>query len=110
MSDESGVPPALVAFDVVIDQLRYQLGGMAARLKLGNPDVAFEVVEMEVELQVAVQRAGEGGVKFGFQVIEVGSKYTRSDVVTQKVKLKLKPFDPKSKGNLNINSEMVEPE
>jgi acetate kinase len=109
MSDENGVPPALVAFDVVIDQLRDQLGGMAARLKHGAPDVAFEVLEMEVELQVAVQRAGEGGVKFGFQVIEVGSKYTRSDVITQKVKLKLKPFDPKSKGKLDVSTNTTEP-
>jgi hypothetical protein len=110
MSQANEVPAELIAFDDVIEQLRDKLGGMAAALKKSGHDVAFAVEEVEVELQVAVQRAAEGGAKASLYVVEFSTKGARTDVVTQKVKLKLKPFDRKSKGKLDINSEMVEPE
>ena len=98
MSKANEVPAELIAFDDVIEQLRDKLGGMAAALRSSNHDVAFAVEEVEVELQVAVQRAAEGGAKASLYVVEFSTKGARTDVVTQKVKLKLKPerHDPKA--------------
>ena len=94
----SDVPEGLVDFDGVIEQLRMKLGGMAAALQKSGHDVAFAVEEVEVELQVAVQRAAEGGAKASLYVVEFSTTGARTDVVTQKVKLKLKPEwrDPKA--------------
>ncbi len=92
------VPDKLVSFDEVIDRLRDELGAMSVKLALSNHDTAFTVEEVEVELQVAVQRSGELGGKLSLHVFEIGTKGTYSDVSTQKVKLKLKPVrhDPKA--------------
>jgi hypothetical protein len=72
----------------VLIKLREQLG--LARAEGANKGTRFRLEDIEVELNVAVtdEGAAKGGVKFW--VIDAGVDVKTSQVVTQKIKLKMK--------------------
>ena len=73
----------------VVDQLRTELHELTKSVK--GQELYFLVDNVEVELQVAVTKGGEGGVTAKFWVLEVGGKGTYESTTTQTVKLTLKP-------------------
>ena len=56
-----------------------------------DEDLLFEVMSVELEFQVAVTKAAEGGGKFNFWVLEGGGKASLERASTQKVRLVLEP-------------------
>jgi hypothetical protein len=101
----AGVTEELVTMDAVIDAVRVELAAMARKLAdEPTSNMVFEVLEVEVELQVVVSTAtkvtgtAKGGIELnvlGFGGGEVAGTLTAehgwSRAATQKVKLKLKP-------------------
>lgn len=84
-----------IKLEDVVDDLREKLAGMAERARTGEHAVLFDVEGVEIELKVAVEKAGKVGGKasFKFWVIdaELGAEGTLSKSQTQTIKLKLKP-------------------
>ena len=74
----------------VVDQLRKEL--LAAQSKIQGSDLKFEVLDIEVELQVVTTKSGGGGVKF---FVEAAGSISKAQ--TQKLKFKLKPVDHEGK-------------
>ena len=72
-------------------------------------ELYFTVEDVEVELQVAVTKGGEGGVTAKFWVLEVGGKGTHEAATTQTIKLKLKPRMANSSEPVPIGREPSKP-
>jgi hypothetical protein len=108
----AGVTEELVTLDSVVDALRIELSAMARKLRdeATADTLAFEVLEVEIELQVVASTAtkGTGTVKGGLELKVLGFgggdvggtlavEHGWSRAATQKVKLKLKPKASRSK-------------
>ena len=53
----------------------------------------FQIPEVELELEVAVTSGAEGGGGVKFWVLNADAKTTREQILTQTIRLKLKPTD-----------------
>ena len=73
----------------VIKQLRSELTTAA---KDGDgEDIRFTVEDIELELDITVENQKEGNVGAKFYVLTSSYKGSKKDIITQKIKLKLKP-------------------
>jgi Trypsin-co-occurring domain 2 len=72
-----------------IEALRIELSESV--LVSEGKEVRFEVGEIEIEFQVAVEQTteGKGGIKFW--VVELGGSVAQKDSKTHKIKIPLKP-------------------
>ncbi|MCB1777223.1 MAG: hypothetical protein KDI50_07295 [Candidatus Competibacteraceae bacterium] len=82
----------------VVDQLRKEL--LTAQSKIRGSDLKFEVIDIEVELQVVTTKSGGGGVKF---VVEAAGSISKAQ--TQKLKFKLKPVGPDGKKEVLVSDQ-----
>jgi hypothetical protein len=73
----------------VIGELRREL--QAAMNDGEGEQLRFELGPVELEATVAVEKAGGGGAKVRFWVIELGGDAKASEVSTHHVKLSLQP-------------------
>lgn len=73
----------------VIEDLRREL--IAAVRQGENEPVRFRLRPVEIELQVAVERAAEGEAGAKFWVLNFGGKASASNTVTHTIKLSLEP-------------------
>ena len=73
----------------VIGELRRELQ-QAMRAGEGEP-LRFELGPVELEATVAVEKAGGGGAKVRFWVLELGGDAKASQTSTQRIKLALQP-------------------
>ena len=87
----------------VVDQLRTELHELTKSVK--GQELYFTVDNVEVELQVAVTKGGEGGVTAKFWVLEVGGKGTYESATTQTIKLTLKPRSASTGATVDISRE-----
>ncbi len=71
----------------MLGQLREEL--LTAKNKIQGSDLKFEVLDIEIELQIVTTKSGTGGIKF---FVEAGGNVSQAQ--TQKLKLKLKPVGP----------------
>ena len=87
---DSGIP-----LSTLIAELRRELA--EAKEQGQGHEFKLQVEEAEIELQVAITSTDDisGGVKFW--VVNAEAKEQFSDAITQKIKLKLTPFDAKGK-------------
>lgn len=69
----------------------------------------FEVGEMELEFQIAVERVKEGSGGIRFWVVELGGKGSKASTVTHTVKIPLKPVTSDRKPVLTGSSTAPEP-
>lgn len=80
----------------VIEQLRKELGELAATA--GGEKLQFKVDSVEVELKVGVKNEGGVNGKAKFWVLELGADAKHAAEQTQTIKLKLTPKHRGSKG------------
>ncbi len=73
----------------MIKGLRAQLA--EAQAEGEGKDIRFTVEDVELELQIAAEKGKDGSLGAKFYVFTSQFKATEKDVVTQKLKLKLKP-------------------
>ena len=82
----------------VVDQLRKEL--LAAQSKIQGSDLKFEVLDIEVELQVVTTKVVGGGFKF---YVEVAGSTSKAQ--TQKLKFKLKPVGSDGKKEVLVSDQ-----
>jgi len=82
-----------MAKDLELSQLIKSLRAELARAQEQGRDesVRFLVEDVELELEVAAEEHAEGGIAAKFYVLTSQFKASKKDVVTQKLRLKLKP-------------------
>jgi hypothetical protein len=73
----------------MIKSLREEL--IAAQEEGEGETVRFTVEDVELELDIAAEENMEGGMAAKFYVLTSQFKANKKDVVTQKIKIKLKP-------------------
>lgn len=73
----------------LVAQLRAELD--EARRAGANEDLRFELGPVELEVSVAVTRAGEAGAKIRFWVVEFGAEGSVSSASSHRFKLTLQP-------------------
>lgn len=79
----------------MIKSLRQEL--IEAQRAGKDEKLRFTVEDVELDLDVVMEAEGEGGVAAKFYVLTSHFKAKRKDVVTQKIRLKLKPGEVKAK-------------
>lgn len=82
----------------VLGQLRKEL--LTAQSKIQGSDLKFEVIDIEVELQVVTTKSGGGGVKF---IVEAAGNMSKAQ--TQKLKFKLRPKVGPRQDPLDVSDE-----
>ena len=78
-----------IPLKLLVEELRREV--MEAAEAGAGKDLAFEVQELDLELQVVAQQSGEGNVGVKFWVLEAGVKEAETHGTTQIVRFKLKP-------------------
>ena len=73
-----------------IEVLRQELS--ESILAFQDENLRFEVGQITVELQVTVERKGEGNAGIKFWVLELGAKGSRGTTETHKITIPLKPI------------------
>jgi hypothetical protein len=89
MNDERAVDrvPLAEAIDVLRDEL-------TTAMQAGGPSpLRFAVDELELELEVAMSRTGEGHGGIKFWLVDFGAKTEYSEGVTHRIRLNLRPID-----------------
>ena len=79
----------MIELSDVIASLRTELD--TARRAGAGEDLRFELGPVELEVSVALQKEGSGGVKVKFWVVELGADGKLSSMSTQRIKLTLQP-------------------
>lgn len=75
----------------MIQNLRSEL--IKAQEEGADQPIRFDVEDVELELDIAVEEDLEGGISAKFYVLTSHFKAKKKDAVTQKLKLKLKPVE-----------------
>ena len=96
MSDENKIELAKMLGRLREDLLKVQEQGKNSSLK-------FRIDEIELDLQVATTESAGAGGGVQFWVYKADAKVNVSEVLTQKLKLKLKPVDPKDNAPIELS-------
>lgn len=75
----------------------------------GSSPVRFGVRELELSMEVAVTRTGEGHAGITFWLVDFGAKGEVSDAVTHRVTLRLDPIDAAGRAIKLSNTAAGEP-
>jgi hypothetical protein len=87
--DSRGSGGPMIELNDVINQLRDELERSITTAR--GRVLRFELETVELEVEVGIERSGEGNGKVRFWVAEVGAQVAMSRSSTQRVKLALKP-------------------
>lgn len=97
MNEEDKIPLAKM-----IGQLRAEL--LEAQRQGEGTDLRFLIEDVDIELQLATTQEGEGGFGIRFWVLDANAGGRGSEVLTQRVRLKLAAVDAEGKP-IKIRSE-----
>jgi len=91
----------------MIETLRQEL--QVAQAKGSGQPIAFEIENVELELQIAVSRKKSGDGKIAFWVLSIGGGLENSGETTHRVKLSLSPVSSSSGGRVKVNTKTNNP-
>jgi hypothetical protein len=91
----------------MIETLRQELQ-VAQAQGTGQP-IAFEIDNVELELQIVVSRKKSGDGKIAFWVLSMGGGLENRGETTQKIKLTLSPVASRTGGRVQVNANSEQP-
>ena len=91
----------------MLGQLRKEL--VQAQMEGQTSDLKFLIEDIEIELQIATTRSGEGSGGVKLSVVNFGAKGSISEAETQKLKLKLKLVGSDGKSPIPIAGQGAKP-
>jgi hypothetical protein len=91
----------------MIETLRQELQ-IAQAQGTGQP-IAFEIDNVELELQILVSRKKSGDGKIAFWVLSVGGGVENRGETTHKIKLSLSPVASRGGGRVKVSGEAERP-
>lgn len=95
-----------IPLSMLIAHLRKELS--EARYQGEGQTPQFLIQETELELEVAVTSGEEGGGGVKFWVLNADAKVKRDQILTQTIRLKLKPLDDKG-GDYKVSDHDAPP-
>jgi hypothetical protein len=96
-------PVGLAAF---LDGLRHELTLSMANAKR-DAALSFELTELQVELQVTAETAGDGSGKIKFWVVEAGGGAKSGNKTVQAIKMSLQPIMDGKSVNPRVTTNLV---